>query len=677
MAKSKINIRFGVPTPLIFLILTFAGVTDTALSQGIRDSVFQIGEVSVNAARIFAKETAGMKVTEVDSIVLFEKINQSLSGLLSENTSIFIKSEGRGALATASFRGTAPSHTQVTWNGININSPMTGMVDFSLIPVYVIDNLNLQHGAASIASNSGGLGGSINLGNTVNWNNRFGLRYLQGIGSYSSFDEFLDIGFGNARFQSKTRVYHSFSANDYTFINHGISTIDPQTGIIINPKDTNDRADWIRYGLLQEFYWRMSEYDLFSVKYWGQRADRTIPRATTYEGPDNSNLNNQVDEDHKVVADWKHYWPSANLVLRSGYSGKNLDYIQRNQVPGSGLIPAVYSQSKAKSYLSHIEYNYTGHSAWSLKSSVDFNFDDVASEDSVQKSGYRGDRSSWSGFLSAGRNFNDRINLNAMIRQELVDGELSPIVPYVGFDYRLIKGKDLLIKGNVARNYHAPTLNDLHWQPGGNPDLQAEEGFTSEAGLEYQLTGKNVHLRGEITAYRSDIDNWVIWIPDYKGFWTPMNVKNVLSKGVEVSTALKGSFNKLNYHLLTTYAYTSSVNYGDPLVWGDESYGKQLLYIPLHSFNLLAGISYHRFYLSWQHNTYSEQFTTSSNDVSRRDKLYSYYMNDLVLGQDFNLGKTDLSAKLNIYNLFDETYQSVLYRPMPGRNFMFMLMIKI
>ncbi len=53
-------------------------------------------------------------------------------------------------MATASFRGTAPSHTQVSWNGISISSPMLGMVDFSLIPVYIIDDLTLKHGAASL-----------------------------------------------------------------------------------------------------------------------------------------------------------------------------------------------------------------------------------------------------------------------------------------------------------------------------------------------------------------------------------------------------------------------------------------------------------------------------------------------------------------------------------------------
>ena len=291
-------------------------------SQGIRDSVFRIEGVSVAAERIFVKEQAGMKQTDVDSTVLESKVALSLSDLLSENTSVFIKSHGRGALATASFRGTAASHTRVNWNGISINSPMAGMVDFSLIPVYLIDELNLKHGPASLADGVGGIGGSINLQNRAGWNEKRSLSFIQGIGSYHTFDEFLQLGLGKKKLRSKTRVYHNQSLNDYTFVNRGIGNIDPQSGALSHPIDTNDQASYTRYGVLQELYYRPGSDHVISMKYWAQYADRTIPRPTSYEGPDNSNLNSQQDLDHKVVADWKYYSSIGKWMIRSGYSGK-------------------------------------------------------------------------------------------------------------------------------------------------------------------------------------------------------------------------------------------------------------------------------------------------------------------------------------------------------------------
>ncbi len=619
-------------------------------------------------------------------MVLRDKANLSLSQLLSENTPVFIKEHGRGALATASFRGTAASHTKVNWNGININNPMAGMVDFSLIPVYIIDDLNLKHGSASMADRSGGLGGSINIKNTADWQNRFGIKYMQGIGSYSTFDEFLSVGFGGPRFQSSTRLYHNYSRNDFTFINRGIANVDPETGHITHPVDTNDNADYARYGILQEFYFRPNMKNRLSLKWWGQAADRSIPRATSYEGPDNSNLNRQEDIDHKIVADWKHYAESGRLLLRSGYSGKQLDYSLRNHVPGVGLIPAIYSESRQHSFLNTLSYSHDFSEKFSFEGKVDADYHDVISRDTVTGSGYDQSRAEVSAFISLRRSFAERVNVNFMLRQDWIAWERAPFVPYLGFDFRVIKDADLILKGNIARNYKVPSLNSLYWQPGGNPDLQPEEGLSYELGVEYQVvlgSGGSGFASGghllitELTAYRSDINNWIIWIPSFKGYWEPQNIRQVLARGLELTAQLHGNLGPVSYKTAGTYAYTRSTNYGDPLVWSDESYGKQLPYIPVHSGNVMLNFSWRGFFLTWQHNSYSERYTTSSNDLTRRDRLYPYFMNDLILGKDFRWNKISFSAEFKVYNLFDETYHSVLYRPMPGRNYLLMLMIKL
>jgi len=549
--------------------------------------------------------------------------------------------------------------------------------------VYIVDDLNLKHGSASLADRSGGLGGSINIENKVDWQNRFGLKYMQGIGSYSTFDEFLSFGFGGPRFQSSTRLYHNYSRNDFTFINRGIADVDPETGGISHPLDTNDNADYTRYGILQEFYFRPNMKNRLSLKWWGQTADRSIPRVTSYEGPDNSNLNRQQDVDHKVVADWKHYAASGRLLLRSGYSGKQLDYTLQNQVPGVGLIPAIYSESRQHSFLNTLSYSHDFSDKFSAEGSVDADFHDVVSRDTVSRSGYDVERAEVSAFLSLRRSFAERFNVNFMLRQDWIDWERAPIVPYLGFDFRVLKGEDLILKGNVARNYKVPSLNSLYWQPGGNPDLKPEEGLSYELGLEYQAIlggggfGGGHLLKTELTAYRSDINNWIIWIPSFKGYWEPQNIKRVLARGLEFHAMLDGSIGPVSYKTAVTYAYTLSTNYGNPLVWSDESYGKQLPYIPVHSGNVMVNLSYRGFFLTWQHNSYSERYTTSSNDLTRRDWLYPYFMNDLIVGKDFHWNKVSFTAEFKVYNLFDETYHSVLYRPMPGRNYLLMLMIRL
>jgi len=662
---------------LIWTGLLACLMASTLFSQGIRDSVFRIEGVSVEAERVFKKEEAGMKQSQVDTTVLQKKAALSLSELLSENTSVFIKKHGRGALATASFRGTAASHTQVNWNGISLNSPMAGMVDFSLIPVYLIDELNLKHGPASLADGVGGIGGSINLINRAAWNDKRTFSYIQAMGSYGTWDEFLQLGLGDQKFRSKTRIYHNQSRNDYTFLNRGIGNLDPQSGALTHPIDTNDHAAYTRYGLLQELYYKPGLKHVISMKYWGQYADRSIPRPTSYEGPDNSNLNKQQDTDHRVVADWKYYSSIGKWMIRSGYSDKQLDYSQMNRVPGLGLIPAIYSESRQKSLFGTLSYSGNMDETFSYNGSVDMKYHDVVSADSVSRLGYEGRRHELSVLLGLHKSFADRFQLNLMLRQEWIDGKRAPFIPFLGMELRLLDQVDLLWKGSVARNYHQPSLNDLYWQPGGNPDLRPERGFTLETGLEFRqdLWGQSVHT--ELTFYRTDIEDWILWIPSYRGFWEPTNISRVLSQGIEYMLQVQGSRSGFSYKLAATYAFTPSVNYGDPAVWGDLSYGKQLVYIPLHSGNMMLFLKWRDLYLSYQYNAYSERYTTSSNDVSRRDWLYPYFMNDLSAGWYLPIKKVDMSIELNVYNLFNESYHSVLYRPMPGRNFHLVFKIQI
>lgn len=649
----------------------------TSYSQGIQDSVFNIKPVNINSKQLFKKEQAGMTITEVDSMAFLEKSNESLSELLSQNTSIFIKDYGRGALSTASFRGTSPSHTQVRWNGININNPMTGMVDFSLIPVYVLDELNLKHGSASISEQSGGLGGLINLGNKPNWQKPFALKYIQTVGSFSTYDEYFKVRYGSTKVQFKTSVYHNTSLNDYTFKNNQKEDIDPDTKKRSRPTEKNDNADYTKYGLMQELYWKVNTKSIVSLKYWGQKADRTIPRVISYEGDSAANMNNQIDEDHKLVTDWKYYGTKSELKIQLGFVSKNLNYTSNNFISGSGIQTTVDSKSRGTNYMSNLTYSYTNKNNYKFNFNVDFVHTDVDTKEFVKKTGYVEQRNHLSLFYSLSKSFNKKLNINLMDRQEMIDGEVKSNIPYLGFDYKIAPDNNWNIRGNIARNYHTPTLNDLYWQPGGNPELKAEKGISGEIGFE-GILGNQIHqVKTEITAFYADIDDWIIWLPTFKGYWTPLNIKQVITKGCESKIDYHGTVSQIKYRIVLGYAYTRSKNLGDIEKWGDNSGGKQLVYVPLHSANIITRISYGNYFALYQWNYYSERFTTTSNQTSRRDKLYPYYMNNLTLGKKIDIKRLHLTAKLKIINLFDEPYRTILYRYMPGRNYLFTLIFKI
>jgi hypothetical protein len=165
---------------LIFLLCAALAPHPQTTDQPSRDTLpaRQLQAITVSAQALLRDQ--GMQKTVLDSVALRSDVTGSLAQVLGQNSTLFIKSYGRATLSTASVRGTSPSHTQVTWNGIPINSPMLGMVDFSTIPAFFIDRVQVYHGPGATSVSSGSLGGAVTLATAQPLENGFSLQYNQG-----------------------------------------------------------------------------------------------------------------------------------------------------------------------------------------------------------------------------------------------------------------------------------------------------------------------------------------------------------------------------------------------------------------------------------------------------------------------------------------------------------------
>lgn len=655
----------------ICLFFTFFTVLNS-LSQGIQDSTFEIKTFEINADRIFKKEAAGMKETIIDTLVLLERINVNLSDLLTQNSTIYIKSYGRGALATASFRGTAPTHTKVTWNGMPINSPMLGMVDFSTIPVYILDNVDIQYGGASVSQNGGALGGNINLGNHVNWTNTFSGRVLTGYGSFSTYDAMAQVNIGNKKTQSKTRAYLSQSENDYEFVNKHI---------IGFPTQKNTDAAYGKKGILQEIYYRPFDKWTTSAKIWYQNGDRSIPLVMSYEGSDSISRNNHQDDiTLKSTADINYFGNNHNVKFRTGYDYQQLDYVMTIGVSGLGDQKPVDSRSKMHSSYNHIEDEYTALDNLSFKLSADLNYFNITSIDSANLTGYDEKRFEYSVFAGGYYQAFDFLNLSTELRKDGVPNTTTPLIYNLGFSIKPLSNYNIVWNNSYSRNFHNPSLNDLYWVPGGNPDLLPEEGYTIETNLHGYFDFIKHNIEIQLTSYYSDIDNWILWLPSTKGYWEAMNLKRVVSYGLEFNLKYAYRIGEHTFKIQSNYAYTSTTNQGEAIGDIDKSVGKQLPFIPLHSFNSLLSWQYHHTFINYQYQYYGVRNLLSSNLATLEDdsgseedvpfyQLYAIPLQHISLGQYFYFkhNKNSLKVELKVNNLFNESYRNVLNRFMPGR----------
>ena len=232
----------------------------------------------------------GTQQTKLDTTALKENIALSMADVLTFNTSIFVKSYGRATLSTVAFRGTSPSHTQVQWNGMRINNPMLGMTDFSMIPSYFIDDASLLHGTSSVNETGGGLGGAVKLSTKPAEAKGFGLQYIQGIGSFKTFDEFLRLTWGNDHWQTSTRAVFSSSPNDYKYRNHDKkeNIYDEQMNIIDQyyPIERNRSGAYKDLHILQEVYYNTGKGDRLGLNAWYTNSNRELAMLTVDHGSD-------------------------------------------------------------------------------------------------------------------------------------------------------------------------------------------------------------------------------------------------------------------------------------------------------------------------------------------------------------------------------------------------------
>ena len=646
---------------------------------------YRLGEVVVKAKR--PMKEIGVTKTTFDSAMLKENIALSMADILTFNSSIFVKSYGRATLSTVAFRGTSPSHTQVTWNGMRINNPMLGMTDFSTIPSYFIDQASLLHGTSSVNEAGGGLGGLVRLGTAPDTPEGFNVQYVQGIGSFSTFDEFARVTYGSDKWHVSTRAVHSSSPNDYKYVNHDkkINIYDDDHNIIgqYHPKERNKSGSFKDTHILQEIYYNTLKGDRFGLNAWYIDSNRELPMLTTDYGDASDFENRQREHTFRSVLSWEHTKSKWKAGVKGGYIHTWMAYDYKREVSKGNWATMTRSRSKVNTFYGQAEGEYTPSRKWFFTLNLSAHQHFVRSEDKniiLQDGdkaivGYDKGRIELSGSASAKWQPTERLGMSLVLREEMFGTQWAPLIPAFFIDGLVSRTGNIMLKASISRNYRFPTLNDLYFLPGGNPDLRNEHGFSYDAGASFEIGKKEVYsLSGSVTWFDSRIDDWIIWLPTTKGFFSPRNVKEVHAYGVEVTANLglqpfKGWFLDLN----GSYSWTPSINEGEKMSPADQSVGKQLPYVPKHSASLTGRLAWRSWGFLYKWCWYSERFTMSSNDYTLTGHLPEYFMSNISLEKGLSFKPVDLSLKFAVNNLFNEDYLSVLSRPMPGINFEFFI----
>ena len=190
-------------------------------------SVYQLGEAEVKGnRRIGTSDTerfsVGGNTYHTDSTSLSLLRHTSLTELVNTLTPVFVRESGNGMMSSVSLRGTASSHTVVTWNDIAINSLTMGQTDFNHLPVFFFDNVEVYPGGEGALYGNGSIGGTISL-KTQTWNKEgVGIDFQQMFGSYTNTFSGGKLLFKRNKWSAKTALLYQYSKNDFKFRNDAV-----------------------------------------------------------------------------------------------------------------------------------------------------------------------------------------------------------------------------------------------------------------------------------------------------------------------------------------------------------------------------------------------------------------------------------------------------------------------
>lgn len=589
--------------------------------------------------KTFVKEEVISKLNTFSTVSLLDSNSSfsSLNELLESSSPVYVKNYGKGQLATLSIRGNGASQTQLFWNGFKMNSPTLGQSDLSLIPLFFISNATLNYSGASSTDGSGGIGGSIQLSNKLNWKKGVRGELIQEFASFNNFTSGIGFSYGGKHFFHHLKVLHQKGENNYDYVD--ISQ--PNYPL---KKQENNRLSQV--GVQYELGVQLNNKNLIQSTFYFFDSDRELPPIVG----GTSNKETQADKNFKSFVSWKSFQSRFSSDLRLSFFQESLRY--------TDSISAIFSLVIVKTYQAQYRFNFSLFKKIKMEASAQSAYSEVESNGfDVSKT-----RNESGVYIKASQEFN-KLRYDLFARQELIDDNFSPLVYGAGIVVNPFE-KKLSLKGNISTNYRVPTLNDLYWNPGGNENLVPEKGWTTELGAEV----KEEKIIYGLTGFYNQTDNWIQWQPTDFGYWQPVNLKSIENKGLEATVKYINSFKKSKLTTNLFYTFTSSTN--KSFEEGNETLkGKQTVYVPKHKSTISVSYSYKKIGFNYSQSYNSRVFIDASNSAY----LPHYFPANAGVNYVLRFNSLNLLMEFKIINIYDEQYQVTANRPIPGRNYSFNL----
>lgn len=622
----------------LIIFFFFSSLYSYTTAQTKIDTV-ALGEFTVESTRIRKPLfNQPVQITMLDSARLDFGNGADLGDLLSQYTSLYIRNNGPGAASVISQRGFGGSQTRVLWEGMPINHQMLGVTDLSLLPANAFTGVEVTSGSGSSLYGSG-ISGTVYLQHSPKVNR---ISLGQSVGSFGNY-----ITNGSASVQAgdfTLSLYGSTQNNDNNFRYYDQNT---------DSEENRSRGSFENDQVIGSLKWKRGNMVAKSSLWWN-RADHEITE-NIYAG---AGAATQYDESLRWVNNFKMY-TDRFLWEAKVYAGETtLNYFN----PPVGIN----SLSESREISSEVSATYFSSERMELTSNISGTLTEVETNNYTEIK----TREQFSSGVHASLTPLKKLKIYPALRLDYYGDFGTALSPSLGLNYELIED-ELAIRGLIARNFRAPTFNDLYWPEGGNQDLGAERGVKSEIGVSRETKG-TFNFNQQLSLFFIRMSDGIKWLPDSNGNFRAQNIEEITSRGVEWSGELSTQLGK--WHLSSNHgiSYTRAF-FSEERFSGDQARGNQLPYVPHWKYTgsirtNISGIS------AVLNSVFvDERFTTEqANPVTAAD---AYLVFDGSISYQKNIAGLQVSLTGKVNNIFNERYHVVRFYPMPLRNFLINLTI--
>lgn len=653
---------------MVMLIATFA-----TQAQELKDT---IETVKVTTKQDAAKDdrnqySAGQQMQTIDTRYKNFYQTQSIANMLAQQTPVFIKSYGVNSMATLSFRGASAAQSSVLWNGVPIVNPALGVADISLLGSNLFDHIGLRYGSSAALYGSGNVGGALIVDNaTADFKPSRHLSLNLGAGSYGRKDIAFNTAIQNSRWRFGLRGFYQTAKNNIPFTDNNDSLrtmsnagLEAAGGILsadYNLAKNGDTREHVVYANI-----------------WYQQYYREIPAALF----ESSSVKKQNDASLRTLIGWrKEINKQISAYAKFSYNNEYLRYRDGVVLPDNKNQLFQYYQELGLNV--HLNRSDSANVQHKFLLFAPLQFAGITGENLQEK--HRQSRPAIAAAYSLSA-FAERLKFNAAIRHEWLNGSATPTLPGAGLELAILNKElknstwSIAVRGNVQRTYRIPTLNELYYSPGGNENLKPEQGWTQDAGYSinwnlYQNNGeqrtRKILFHHELSFFNRNIKDWIYWLGG--AIWTPHNIAQVHSRGIETDNKLEVSFSTIKVITSLRSAYVLSTSQAS-YIPGDNSLGKQIPYTPRYNGQLNAGLEWKGLFINYNHTYTGYRFVT----IDESQYMQPYSVGNIQLLYSFTINDYLIRAAAQVQNVWDKAYNVVWERPMPGRNVLFTLAVGI